>query len=76
MVFSLVGASGPQLHPSFIEFRVELPSVEARGRWRERGGWAGGDRIAYEVGDHKLTRRGRGLDKVQALSRLSRRTLV
>ena len=31
------GGSGPQPHPSFIEFAVELPSVEARGRWRERG---------------------------------------
>ena len=30
-------ASGPQPHPSFIEFLVRLPSVEARGRWRERG---------------------------------------
>ena len=31
------GAIGPQPHPNFIEVSVRLPSVEALGRWRERG---------------------------------------
>ena len=31
------GGSGPQPHPGFIEVSLALPSVEARGRWRERG---------------------------------------
>ena len=31
------GASGPEPHPSFIDFSLALPSVEARGRWKERG---------------------------------------
>ena len=35
-------ASGPQPHPSFIGVSVALPSVEARGRWREWGRMRGG----------------------------------
>ena len=31
------GAIDPQPHPSFMRLRVRLPSVEGRGRWRERG---------------------------------------
>ena len=32
--------SGPQPHPILLGFLVELPSVTATGRWRERGGLA------------------------------------
>jgi transcriptional regulator with PAS, ATPase and Fis domain len=31
------GAIGPEPHRSFIEVSINLPSVEATGRWRERG---------------------------------------
>ena len=31
------GGIGPQRTPVLLRFRVELPSVTATGRWRERG---------------------------------------
>jgi hypothetical protein len=30
-------AIGPQPHPLLLRFSIWLPSVEVRGRWRERG---------------------------------------
>jgi hypothetical protein len=35
--------------PFSLSFVVSLPSVEATGRWRERGGWAGGRSFSYSA---------------------------
>ena len=41
----MTGKSVQNRTPLLLGFRVELPSVEAIGRWRERGRMGVGDRV-------------------------------
>ena len=51
IVLTLEGAVHSRT-PVFLRFAAELPSVEARGRWRERGGCLpGADSCAFWAGD-------------------------